>query len=80
VRFPAAPPVSTAVNAWFVCPFGNQLHFIYADDDNNLQDCWYGWKPYGNSLPGGVHLWDVVQLTGKGGVYSDAPAFGDIRP
>lgn len=77
VRFPDAPPVSTVVNAWFVCPFGDQLHFIYVDDNNNLQDCWYGWRPNGNGLPGGVNLWDVVQLTGKGGVYSDAPAFGD---
>jgi hypothetical protein len=77
VCFPDAPPVNTAVSVWSACPFGDQLHFIYVDDNYNLQDCWYGWRPYGNGLPGGQHLWDVVQLTGKGGVYPDAPPFGD---
>jgi hypothetical protein len=76
VRFPDAPPVSTVVNAWFVCEFGDQLHFIYVDDNNNLQDCWYGFMPNGNGLPGGVNVWDVVQITGEGGVFADAPAFG----
>jgi hypothetical protein len=77
VCFPDAPPVNTAASAWSVCVFGDQLHYVYVDENNNLQDCWYGWRSYGNSLPGSLYVWDVVQLTGKGGVYPDAPAFGD---
>lgn len=26
----------------FVCAFGDQQHFAYADDKGNIQDCWSG--------------------------------------
>jgi hypothetical protein len=36
-----APVRDFGEGSQFVCAFGNQLHFTYADPADNVQDCWY---------------------------------------
>ena len=42
-----------AVSGPFVSTFGNQLHFSYVDDNNNLQDCWWD---------GNANQWNLLQI------------------
>jgi hypothetical protein len=54
VSCPTAPPLG--LGFWSVCAFQDELHFIYVDDKENLQDCVYA--------PGSAELWSVRQITG----------------
>ncbi|MGA9679716.1 MAG: hypothetical protein WBR28_32085, partial [Mycobacterium sp.] len=42
-----------AVSGLFVSTFGNQLHFSYVDDNNNMQDCWWD---------GNANQWNLLQI------------------
>jgi len=53
VACPDAP--ATDIGGPFVCTFGNQQHFTYADVNGNLQDCWYDGK---------TGQWNLQQING----------------
>ncbi len=44
--------------ALFVSTFGNQQHFTYLDDNDNLQDCWYD---------GDANRWNLQQINNANG-------------
>jgi hypothetical protein len=51
-------PAVGASGDWFVCAYGNQLHFTYLDENSNLQDCWYD---------GVYNVWHLQQINGGSG-------------